>query len=89
MAPLLLLFSMSCRHFIDLASARLDRRLTFGEGLRYLFHWLICRTCRRVGVQYASLVEMMRLCDEFDQVSLNQKTLQQFATALDKAERGA
>ena len=86
MAPWLHLTGTSCRHFIDLASARLDRRLTFGEGLRYRFHWLICRYCRLAGPQYVRLVELTRMHDEVPSAPLSRETLRRFSDALDQTD---
>jgi len=86
MAPWLHLTGTSCRHFIDLASARLDRPLTLGEALRYRFHWVICRYCRLAGPHYEQILEMTRMHGDKDAPPLRQELRDRFATALDKAD---
>jgi hypothetical protein len=85
LAPWLNRAGASCRHFIDLASARLDRRLTLSETLRHSSHWLICRYCRQVEPQYARLITLIRSHDYVYAIPPSCDMLKRFSDSLEKA----
>lgn len=54
---------ITCPEATRLSSERLDRKLGFGESLRYRFHLLICTLCRRYSRQVEFLQKMIRHAD--------------------------
>lgn len=59
-APLLNLLGMGCRHFAELALARLDRPLSRGERIRYRIHGAMCRLCGGFAQQFEVINELMK-----------------------------
>jgi hypothetical protein len=64
MCPVLKLMGMSCRHFANLCSERLDRPLTPSETLRLRFHGLMCHVCRPLPKQFEHLRCLTRCCGQ-------------------------
>ena len=58
--PVLKMARLSCRHFAELSGARMDRRLTWSEGLRFRVHSMVCAVCRRLPGQFVALRELVR-----------------------------
>lgn len=64
MWPLLLPLRMSCRHFANLCSARLDRPLTRYERFCLRMHGLICHVCRPLPQQFEMVHHLLQCCGE-------------------------
>jgi hypothetical protein len=60
MHPLERLLGLGCRTFTRLASARLDRTLTWRERGGYALHWLLCSICRRQAARGKCLHELLK-----------------------------
>lgn len=64
MWPLLTPLRMSCRHFAQLCSERLDRPLTPYERLCLRMHRLVCGVCRPLPKQFEKLHHLVRCCGD-------------------------
>ena len=72
--PLMKLARMSCREFARLASERLDRPLTSGERLRYVFHRILCGVCRPLPRQLEHLRHLSHCCGHEHEAGASSQT---------------
>jgi hypothetical protein len=84
---------LSCRAFAELASAKLDRRLTRGERFRHSLHRSMCRLCRvhehRLEQLHALALEAGRASanDEAAPEELSAETRERMREAIRAADR--
>lgn len=64
--PMMKVLGMSCRHFAELCSLRLDRPLGFWEDVRFRCHGLMCHLCRLLPKQLKHLRALVHglACDD-------------------------
>ena len=63
MWPLLTPLRMSCRHFAQLCSERIDRPLTPYERVCLRMHSFLCGVCRPLPGQFEKLHHLVRCCE--------------------------
>lgn len=81
MWPLLMPLRLTCRHFAELCSARLDRPLTDREKLLFKVHAVICSFCRPMPDEFEKLRHLIRCCESHAEPATDAKPLSKEAEA--------